>query len=60
MVREQHRLRPLEVGVARNHGLALALREVEQGASEVAQEHQDLVAGGTREEARVGGDLVVA
>ncbi len=60
VVREEHRLRPLEVGVAGHDHLAVGLRQLQEGGLEAAQGGQHVADGLLQVEAQVGGDLVVA
>ena len=60
VVGEQHGLRALQVRVAGHHRLRLAIREVDQRASQRPQARGGLVAGGAHEHPQIGRHLVVA
>ena len=56
----QHRLRPLHVGVAGQHHVAVALGGGEEGGLQVAQQPVEPVDGVAHPELHVGDDLIVA
>ncbi len=59
MVREQHRLGVLQVGIARQHGIHLTLRQFDQGMLERNQLRIQRIALSTQPEPHVGRHLVV-
>src|SRR5262249_507366 len=59
-MRREHRLSPLQMRVARQNDVALALRGVEQALLQLAQAYINCVNGGGGPEVQGGGDLIVA